>query len=696
MTISARVPTVHGLDDSSGDSGAASPTEEDAVIGSALAVLWRRHRQSNLDRITLLEMTAADVLRKVVDPQAVATGAVAAHQLAGSLGTFGFEAGSRAALQTERLLREPEIDGRLLAEAVAALRASVPEVGDEPDVRFDPPVPTRPSSTTGPRVHVVSSDPDLISRIAVAGLAVGLAVDSVPTLPALLTLDGGSISSVLVDDSGVVRWNRPELMSAITALSRSVPVMVLTDTDSFDDRLDLTRAGAAMVIPRSQETRQVVAYLAEALDLEKVESARMLAVTGEAGQGGDLTLALAGTDVHLEVLADAGAFWESLEKDGADLVVVGRIGPRSSPADLIRVIRSHSRWHDLPVVVMGADGPSGLDAAMEAGADDYLEAGVSPHDLGTRLLRHLGRSAGARLRRQTDPLTRALKRAAAEEVFDRQLRTAQRRGDLFTLALVTVDHFHDLLHDEGNITGDVIMRRLADHLLGAPDGHDVVGRWSRDGFAVGISGGTAEGAGAHIAAALARLASESVSATSGRLIHSSCSAGLASFPADGTSLASLERTAESALGVARTGKNRVVTAGEHLPGDDIPTVDVILVEDDDTVADVIAYALGLRQYRMIHYRDGAEAAREMGGGRVRARVLLLDIGLPSLDGFGVLRQLQHQKLLGGTRVIMLTARSSEAELLRGLGLGATEYIAKPFSIPVLLRKLDHSLARSAA
>src|SRR5581483_8420032 len=107
-----------------------TPTEE-AVLGSALATLWQRHRQTNLDRIALLERTTAEVLRSTADEDAIAEGASAAHKLAGSLGTFGFDAGSRAALEAESLLREPTIDGRLLAEAVRALRVSV-EVASKP------------------------------------------------------------------------------------------------------------------------------------------------------------------------------------------------------------------------------------------------------------------------------------------------------------------------------------------------------------------------------------------------------------------------------------------------------------------------------------------------------------------------------------------------------------------------------------
>src|SRR3984957_16366106 len=106
---------------------------EDLELGSALALLWQRHRQTNLDRISLLEMTTANVLRSMIDDASVAEGISAAHKLAGSLGTFGFDAGSRAALEAESLLREPVIDPRLLAEAVAALRASVEDGSDVPE-----------------------------------------------------------------------------------------------------------------------------------------------------------------------------------------------------------------------------------------------------------------------------------------------------------------------------------------------------------------------------------------------------------------------------------------------------------------------------------------------------------------------------------------------------------------------------------
>lgn len=129
-------------------------------------------------------------------------------------------------------------------------------------------------------------------------------------------------------------------------------------------------------------------------------------------------------------------------------------------------------------------------------------------------------------------------------------------------------------------------------------------------------------------------------------------------------------------------------SGERPAHDGSDVVDIVLIEDDDSIADVIEHAVGLRQYGFKRFSDGADAATALGQGTVKAKVVLLDVGLPSLDGFGVLQVLRSQGILDETRVIMLTARSGEGEVLRAIDLGATEHITKPFSIPVLLARLD--------
>src|SRR5580658_9700862 len=110
----------------------------------------------------------------MVDDAAINEGISTAHMLAGSLGTFGFEAGSRAAFEAESLLREPIIDGRLLAETVIALRTSIEEVEDLSKGESNTTASGVVTPTTASAVKVVSCDADVVSRLTVEAATIGL------------------------------------------------------------------------------------------------------------------------------------------------------------------------------------------------------------------------------------------------------------------------------------------------------------------------------------------------------------------------------------------------------------------------------------------------------------------------------------------------------------------------------------------
>ena len=77
-------------------------------------------------------------------------------------------------------------------------------------------------------------------------------------------------------------------------------------------------------------------------------------------------------------------------------------------------------------------------------------------------------------------------------------------------------------------------------------------------------------------------------------------------------------------------------------------------------------------------------------------MVVLDVGLPGLDGFSLLKRMGSQGMLKSTQVVMLTARSNEREVIRALELGAIDHVAKPFSLPVLLHKLAALLVPAAS
>jgi two-component system catabolic regulation response regulator CreB len=127
---------------------------------------------------------------------------------------------------------------------------------------------------------------------------------------------------------------------------------------------------------------------------------------------------------------------------------------------------------------------------------------------------------------------------------------------------------------------------------------------------------------------------------------------------------------------------------------------ILLVEDELAIADSIAYALRTDGFAPVHVTLGAQAlaaVRDAPAGAGPALVVL-DVGLPDMNGFEVCRQLRQ---FSDVPVIFLTARSDEIDRIVGLEIGADDYVTKPFSprelvarIRVVLRRLAPRPARA--
>ena len=104
---------------------------------------------------------------------------------------------------------------------------------------------------------------------------------------------------------------------------------------------------------------------------------------------------------------------------------------------------------------------------------------------------------------------------------------------------------------------------------------------------------------------------------------------------------------------------------------------VLLVEDDKALADGLMRTLRDNGYAVDHAPDGELALRA--AAEEHYDLIVLDVSLPRIDGFEVLRQLRRNQHQGS--ILMLTARDAEQDRIKGLDLGADDYVTKPFSLP---------------
>ena len=118
--------------------------------------------------------------------------------------------------------------------------------------------------------------------------------------------------------------------------------------------------------------------------------------------------------------------------------------------------------------------------------------------------------------------------------------------------------------------------------------------------------------------------------------------------------------------------------------------EILIVEDDENIARMIEATLSMVGYRCDGCEDGSEAVRRILEGSYD--LILLDVMLPGMDGFEILTKIKNK----GTPVIFLTALQDVGDKVKGLRLGAEDYIVKPFEAVELLARIEVVLRRTNA
>ncbi|HLZ55360.1 MAG TPA: response regulator transcription factor [Ktedonosporobacter sp.] len=116
---------------------------------------------------------------------------------------------------------------------------------------------------------------------------------------------------------------------------------------------------------------------------------------------------------------------------------------------------------------------------------------------------------------------------------------------------------------------------------------------------------------------------------------------------------------------------------------------ILIVDDEPRIRDFVRMNLEVEQYRVIEASNGLEALEELRENL--PDLVVLDVMMPEMDGFETLHAIRE---VSTVPVIMLTVRQSEPDRIRGLDLGADDYIAKPFSPRELLSRIRALLRRS--
>ncbi len=124
----------------------------------------------------------------------------------------------------------------------------------------------------------------------------------------------------------------------------------------------------------------------------------------------------------------------------------------------------------------------------------------------------------------------------------------------------------------------------------------------------------------------------------------------------------------------------------------MPNNRLLLIEDDYDVAEMLLMYFNAHEYEVFH-ADSGGAGVDMARGKF-PNVILLDVMLPDMDGYEVCRRLRHMSLTRYIPTIFLTQRDERASKVKGLELGADDYVVKPFDVDELRLRVQGSIRRA--
>lgn len=122
-------------------------------------------------------------------------------------------------------------------------------------------------------------------------------------------------------------------------------------------------------------------------------------------------------------------------------------------------------------------------------------------------------------------------------------------------------------------------------------------------------------------------------------------------------------------------------------------ITVLVVDDESRMRKLIRDFLAQKGYSILEAQNGEEALKVFEENKNKIDIILLDVMMPKLDGWSVLRQIRQTSTVP---IIMLTARGEEQDELFGFELGVDEYISKPFSPKILVARVEAIIKRSKA
>jgi two-component system cell cycle response regulator len=361
-----------------------------------------------------------------------------------------------------------------------------------------------------------------------------------------------------------------------------------------------------------------------------------------------------------------------IEQGDISVILLDLVLPDLDGRDILLKLRNATATAWTPVIVLTAKDDALTQSECYAlGADGFLVKPIDWEVLRSAVSSKLQRVGALHREAHLDALTMLPNRAAFWDAFAKSL--SQRAGTALSVAMIDLDRFKSVNDTYGHETGDEVLRIVARVLTNSLRGRDFLARWGGEEFCVFMPHTPQRAAVRVLNNALQRIRQTTITATDGRQFTTTFSCGVATVSAGiggGDALAQADRH----LYVAKNaGRNRIISDAES---DEPPKPRVLLADDDKNVCMTVKLTLEREGFEVVSYPDGASAL--MAAANLDFAMAIIDVGMPIMDGFELVKHMRALPKCAATPIVMLTGAGSQADIVKGFQLGVSDYIVKPF------------------
>ncbi len=527
------------------------PARHTVEVEGALLSLSRRFARSLPVRVHEIARLCERLADLTIPLDLLARATTLTHRLAGTGGTYGFEAVSQSALALEAALRALAIAGpyrdvqSALADLTAAARIATPERRE------------LPRSPLFPRALLVGAT--TLSEAALAACQDRLiALDSTgyaAALPRLLQRPP-AVAALCVGPQTHARALALGVVLRQRGRGRRTQIAYLVPPGDEALQREAARQPGVTVVPDTIEPAQL-ARLLEALALRaSAPAGRVLLVARDVACASRQRALLEETGLEVVVAKDAARTLEHLALEAPDLLLLDLDLPAGELAVLVQRVRSRPTWQGMPIVVLGQHADPAFEARVyAAGADDVVPGQLTPARVLTRIARRIDHLRLTQAHGGLDALTHLPARGRFLDGLSTLLAEGQRRLRPTVVTLLDIDGLGAWNTRHGRSAGDQLLLTLARLLESRLRAEDLRARLGQGTFALAFSECEVGAIQAVVQGVLAGFSSSGAAPT--------FSAGLAVVPDDAEDLqAVICRAFERMVEAKVSGRDRVVGGGE--------------------------------------------------------------------------------------------------------------------------------------